>query len=601
MTKSKSQDKLKSKFFLFAICALTLLGQLCLCICDHALAQESELEYSLDTASDTIPLPKIFHPNIDLSGRGFSRQSIWPQELAAPEVLDTWQKDIGFSGLFRLQYNLWEIHEFAKNKNLQNKLLANYETALQKITDAGGAVIVNIFGTPAGLGRVLDKKSPPLDLKAYKELVKADIRYLSCEKKYNIWYEVWSAADLDNFFLGRKQEYLNLYRAVAEAVKELEKEYKTNIPLGGPSTSWWFQNFDGNTVITPERSLIYELIKFCFHYRLPLDFISWHSYSTDPKVEKTVTAYNKTEVKLIRAWLSYFHLNQNISLIVDEWNYDSGANILPARGEKANISASYIFSRIQNMYEAGLDNQVYFSLEDFQNNKENVTSNAGIFWFDPETSDYKGGPKVTYNAFKMLDKLGENLFISGKLDNEFVGVIAAKGKDALTILIYNYIDPQIAVNYLSRSIAGLKSSERKVVLDLIKSNRLNKVMELETDISRLRTTKKLKNILEKTRNLSLQAKKFTTTPVNLQIKLKNLKDKYSYQRYTIDSNCTANCKFIPVEEKEVEITDSYQEILTLNPYSVNLIIFKLKPKEEVITAAPAEQVPPQEGVPAPKK
>ncbi|MDD2751670.1 MAG: hypothetical protein PHN59_00870 [Candidatus Omnitrophica bacterium] len=595
MTKSKILNKFqiqnskpKTKVFSFVICVLTLLIHLCFDTYHYSAAQDNNLEFTLDVNSETIPLPKIFHPNVDLSGRGFSRQSIWPQELAASEVLDTWQKDIGFGGLFRLQYDLWEIYEFAKNRNLQNKLLTNYENTLQKITDSGGVAIVDIFGTPAGLGRVLDKKSPPFDLKAYKEVVKAAIRHLSCEKKYNIWYEVWSTPDLDNFFLGRKQEYLNLYRAVGEAIKELEKEYKTNIPLGGPGTSWWFQNFDGNTVITPERSLIYELIRFCCHYRLPLDFISWHAYSTDPKVEKSTTAYNKTGIKLARAWLSYFHLSQNIPLIVDEWNYDSGANILPARGERANISASYIFSRIQNMYEAGLDNQVYFALEDFQNNKENVTSNVGIFWFDPEASDYKGSPKVTYNAFRMLNLLGENLFPSAKLSNEFVGAIATKAKESIIILFYNYTDPQAAINFLSRNIGGLKSAERKTVLDLIKSSSLNKILGLETDISRLRTTGKVKNLLERTRNLSIDAKKFSTTPVNLQIKLKNLKSNYSYQRYTLDSGCTLNCKFVPAEGKEINGSELYQETLALEPYSVNLIILKQKPKEEVIAAAPPE-------------
>ncbi|MDD4899354.1 MAG: hypothetical protein PHG68_02000 [Candidatus Omnitrophica bacterium] len=466
--------------------------------------------------------------------------------------------------------------------------MANYENTLQKITDSGGIAIVDIFGTPAGLGRILDKKSPPLDLKAYKEVVKSTIRHLSCEKKYNIWYEVWSAPDLDTFFLGRKPEYLNLYRVVGEAIKELEKEYKTHIPLGGPGTSWWFQTFDGNTVITPERSLVYELIKFCCHYRLPLDFISWHAYSTDPKVEKSTTAYNKTGIKLTRAWLSYFHLNQNIPLIVDEWNYDSGANILPGRADKANIAASFIFSRIQNMYEAGLDNQVYFALEDFQNNKENVTSNVGIFWFDPESSEYKGAPKVTYNAFRMLNLLGENFFSSAKINNEFVGVLATKAKDGIILLFYNYTDPQIAINYLSRNIAGLNSAGRKTVLDLIKSNSLEKTLGLETDISRLRTSGKVKNLLGNARNLNIDAKKFSSTPVNLQIKLKNLKNDYAYKRYTLDSSCALNCKFQPAEEKEIKGTQTYQETLALSPYSVNLVILKQKPREEVISIAPSE-------------
>ena len=64
---------------------------------------------------------------------------------------------------------------------------------------------------------------------------------------------------------------------VAEAVKELEQETKVNIPLGGPSASWWFQAFEGNNIVTAERSLLYELIAYCFHYRLPLDFVSWHA------------------------------------------------------------------------------------------------------------------------------------------------------------------------------------------------------------------------------------------------------------------------------------------------------------------------------------
>ena len=56
--------------------------------------QTDDLEFSLDVNSPTIALPKIFKPNIDLSGRGFHRHAYWPQGLAAAEVLDTWQKEI---------------------------------------------------------------------------------------------------------------------------------------------------------------------------------------------------------------------------------------------------------------------------------------------------------------------------------------------------------------------------------------------------------------------------------------------------------------------------------------------------------------------------
>lgn len=450
---------------------------------------------------------------------------------------------------------------------------------------------MDIFGTPAGLGKVLDKKSPPWDLRAFKELVKSYIKDLSCDKRYNIWYEVWSAPDLDDFFLGRVQEYLNLYRAVAETINELEAEVKIHIPLGGPSVSWWFQNLDSNTIVTPERSLIYELIKFCRRYRLPLDFITWHGYSTDPKTEQETTAYNKTSVALIKDWLSYFNLDRNTPLIVDEWNFDSGANVVAQRHEKSNTCASYALSRIKNMYEAGLDYQLYFSLEDFQDNKEGVVRNVGLFWFDSESSKYKGGPKATYNVFRMLASLGNNMFSSSpKVNDEFVDAIATKSQDSITLLIYNYIDPAIAMDYLSKNIANLNSAERKILLGLVKSYKLEKIIRRELDVSKLRATNRLKTVLKKAQELNDKAKKFKDLARNIKLGIKNLKGDYLYQRYSIDSSCGLNCKFVPAEEKQINIDTLYEETIALSPYSVNMVILKKqKPKEPESAALPAAQ------------
>lgn len=598
--KSKIHIK-NAKIFTFLVCVFGI----CFFIFDFARSQQdADLEFTLDVTSPTVTLPKIFKPNIDLSGRGFHQKKTWPQGLAAGEVLDTWQKDIGFSGIYRLQYNLWEINELAKEKDLQEGLLGNYEDIIKKVTEQGGIVILDIFGMPGGLGKVLDKKSAPLDLRAFKRLVKSRIRALSCDKRYNIWYELWSAPDLDDFFLGRKQEYLNLYRAVAEAIKELEQETKIHIPLGGPSVSWWFQNLDGNTIISPERSLIYELIKFCSRNHLPLDFITWHAYSSDPKTEKEITIYNKTAVTLIRDWLTYFNLDRNTPLIVDEWNYDREANVLEERHEKSHICASFIFSRLKNMYEAGLNYQLYYSLEDFQNNKEGINRNVGIFW--------EGGPKSTYNAFRMLSSLGNEMYpTSLKFNDEFVGVIATKAKDYIAIIVYNYIDPEIFRNYISRKISTLRPAERVSIIRLIKSDKLEKIMRNQLDVSGLRLTSKVKSLLNQAKELNSRATKFMTSPRNLNIGIKNLnpvrnktssesgisngvKENYIYQRYAIDSACSKTCEFVPLEEKEITASEPYQELLSLSPYSVNMIILKKKPPEpESIATESKEEKPSQ--------
>ena len=559
------------------LCALLTVHCTLYTIC---YAQDTDLELTLDANASTIPLPKIFKPNIDLSGRGLNRQTAWPQSLSQERALEAWAKDIGFPGIYRLQFNLWEIHQLARDKNAQGKLLENYEKIIKNISDAGGIVILDIFGTPAGLGRILDKRTPPIDFKAYKELVKGYMRDWSVKKRYSIWYEAWSAPDLDDFFLGRKQDYFNLYRALAQGVLELEQEAKVHIPIGGPSVSWWFQDIDGNTIITPEKSLIYGLIKFCSAYKLPLNFISWHGYSTSPKIESERTRYKKSAVELIREWLKYFGFEKNMPLIVDEWNFDTGLNVSPERQEKSYIAASYLPSRLKRMYEAGIDNQVWFSLEDFFNQKEGVVRNVGAFWFDFESSEHKGGAKAIYNAFRMLNKLGESMFLAQpKAEDEFVGVVATKSEDGIALLVYNYIDPEIARNYLARNIATLNDAERKVLLNLFKTGGIENIFSGKSDIARLRASNKLKTLLKKAQELNAQADKFKALTRNLKLAIKNLNGKYTYQRYTIDSSCSMNCEFKPVEEKEIQAAEVNQQDLSLRPYSVHLLILKKKIEE----------------------
>lgn len=546
------------------------------CLFGYAIGQESSLELTLDVSSSTTPTPKIFRPNIDVSGRGFHHDGLWPQGLAAKDVLSIWKKEVGFSGFYRIQYNLWEISQLAKDKASQDKLLANYEEVIKDISDSGGTIIVDIFGTPAGLGKVLDKKSAPLKLPVFKAKVKEAMKYLSCDKKYNVWYEVWSAPDLDDFFIGRAQDYFNMYRVVAESAKELNAQFKTNIVVGAPSTSGWFHNLDKNNILTPEKSLIYGLIKFCAAEKLPLDFITWHSFSSDPKAEKEVTKYNKNAVELIRDWLSYFNFNRGTTLIVDEWNFDLDVNSLPARMSKGYITASYIPARIRNMSEAGLDNQVYFSLEDFGNNQEKVSRNVGVFYFDSDRVQYKGGNKASFNLFKMLGKLGPNIF-PVKLNDEFAGVIATKSPDEIMLLIYNYIDPEIAENYIARNIATLSDSERQYLLQAIRTGEFNKFIAHEKDSLLLRANAKVKAILSKSRELADQSKQYLSLPRDLKINIKGVKGEYLYSRFLIDSSCSVNCEFKPVEEKEITAQDIYQEELKLAPYSIVFITLKKKP------------------------
>ncbi|MFH1678570.1 MAG: cellulase family glycosylhydrolase [Candidatus Omnitrophota bacterium] len=594
MKKLKSYIKLKNVLKIFKFCIIILIFNIWLLnfLSVPVFAQNSDIDFNLDISSKTRVTPDLLRrPGIDLSGRGFHGDPTWPQNLAAPEALARIDKELDLrGGVFRLQFDLWEFVLLAKNKQMQTRLFNNYSSVIKNINAAGGVIILDLYGMPPGLGKVLDKKSSPWDIKAFKELVKDIIRYFSCEKGYNIWYEVWNAPDLDGFFIGQKKEYYNIYQAVAESVKELERETNQNIPIGGPGVSWWFQNLEGNTILHPEKSLIYELIRFCSQRGLPLDFISWHAYTSDPFAESEVTGYKKIVPELIREWLSYFGLDATIPLVISEWNYDSGLNFEPKRGWESYIAASFIPSRIRNMLKSGIDYQILFCLEDFKNNKEGVNQNVGLFWFEPEYAKYTGGPKSMFNVIRMLNMLGGEMFLSSRLDNEFIGIIATKKKDGIALLLFNYIDKRSAKNYLSRHIAELPPKLAKSLVTLMDSSRWDKILSKELPLKTLRLHRRIKAKIQEAIDYKDAAALKVNQRLNINLSLTKLEGDYIYKKYVVDKTCRLDCAFLPQEEKEIKTVTAYKETLILEPYSVVLILMDKKQKEGSAQPLKAEAV-----------
>ena len=197
----------------------------------------------------------------------------------------------------------------------------------------------------------------------------------------------------------------------------------------------------------------------------------------------------------------------------------------------------------------------------------------------------------------MLDLLGQDLF-TFKFNDEFVGVISTKSVDYLALLIYNYIDPQAAMNYISHNLVHLNSAEQKAILGIVKSDRMKKILAGQLSLATLRLSVKTKTLLSRAIELNSAVNKFSTTNRKIKISLKGLKDTYHLSKYIINSNCSRNCEFKPSFEKDVDFNQDYVEATELSPYSVQLLVFKKKPvppealaSGSQTTALPAEEKP----------
>jgi len=107
--------------------------------------------------------------------------------------------------------------------------------------------------------------TPPKQMDEWAALVRDFTEHVTARygaDEVRTWYfEVWNEPNHNYFWSGTQEQYFELYRASAAAVKGVDPAYR----VGGPSTAGcgWIQ----------------ELAAFCAKENVPLDFFSTHTYN----------------------------------------------------------------------------------------------------------------------------------------------------------------------------------------------------------------------------------------------------------------------------------------------------------------------------------
>jgi xylan 1,4-beta-xylosidase len=110
--------------------------------------------------------------------------------------------------------------------------------------------------------------TPPNDYNKWGDLIKNLTQHFTerygAEEVKTWYFEVWNEPNLTpGFWTGTQADYFKLYKYAAEAVKSVNKNYR----VGGPATA--------GAAWEP------EMINFCVENKVPIDFISTHSYGVN--------------------------------------------------------------------------------------------------------------------------------------------------------------------------------------------------------------------------------------------------------------------------------------------------------------------------------
>jgi xylan 1,4-beta-xylosidase len=81
------------------------------------------------------------------------------------------------------------------------------------------------------------------------------------------YWEIWNETEFPDMWTGTQEQYFDLYKTAATAIKAHDPSLK----VGGPAA----------THIQSKR--VEPFLAFCREQKLPLDFFSWHAYHGDPQ------------------------------------------------------------------------------------------------------------------------------------------------------------------------------------------------------------------------------------------------------------------------------------------------------------------------------
>ena len=260
--------------------------------------------------------------------------------------------------------------------------------------------------------------TPPKDYKKWEAFIAAFVQH--CTERYGreevkTWYfEVWNEPNLDGFWMGNpskksyeewspvaRAEYFKLYESALRGVKSVDAFYR----VGGPATAG--------------EGWIDEMLAFCAEQKVPLDFISTHSYATmsgyldehgnagtvfSPDRNAITSGVLAVRGKIDRSPFSKLELHYT------EWS----ASYTPADPiHDSYHSAAFILDKIHNVGNAAQSMSYWTFTDIFEESGPRMTPFHGGFGL----LNYQDLRKPAFYAYQFLNRLGGNELVNSDADS----------------------------------------------------------------------------------------------------------------------------------------------------------------------------------------
>ena len=377
-----------------------------------ASAQPRDATLRLSFASNLGPL-NIDH--IALGQGGLSEYPMWDDRLAEIRALHP--------RLIRLFVQ--EYFDLLPKPGVYH--FDTLDQSVDLITRTGAKPLMSIAFKPKPLFPVVDQDIvEPQDYAQWEALISALVTHYKQRGLSGIYWEVANEPDIGEDggcpYRFKAENYPRYYQHTVAAILRADPTAK----VGGPALAGW------------KSPILPALLAFCAQKKVPLHFVSWHIYDSNPSdIQDTIQG-----VKALLA--AYPTLKPET--ILDEWNM---ALTVPPKNPQ--IQPCFVAETAWRMKESGLDYSCYYHIRDYRVDRDRFAkffSNHGASfmaaWWNrmPQYDglfDYQNVIRPSYFSFLLMSRLiGDRLAVESSDKAVHAFFTYDKSYGIYSLLVWNF-------------------------------------------------------------------------------------------------------------------------------------------------------------------
>jgi hypothetical protein len=291
----------------------------------------------------------------------------------------------------------------------------------------------------------------PNDYDKWEALIAHMVSHYSDKGLSGFYWEVGNEGDIGESggspYRFTPENYVRYYRHTVAAVLRADP----TAHVGGPALAGW------------ESPILPALIAFCDEEKVPLHFVSWHTYDSDPKaIQGTIEA--------VKAMLAK-HRSLRTETIIDEWNM-----ALSVPPTDLRIQPAFVAETAWRMKASGLTYSCFYHIRDYHVDRDRFApffSPGGASfmasWWNrmPQYSglfDYQNVMRPAYFTFELLARVTGDRLQADSTDESVHAFLAYdKAYETYNLLFWNFSGTPVTVKLDAQGLANALVAHRRLL------------------------------------------------------------------------------------------------------------------------------------------